>query len=83
MALGRARRHARCMSGPSRKLWRYGVPTALFLTGVALVIAERAVGIAWAVMVVSLARAAYWMSPTAGGPSPTRGRNTPRGPRAM
>jgi len=34
------------MSGLSRKLWRYGVPTALFLTGVALVIAERAVGIA-------------------------------------
>jgi len=25
-------------------MWRYGFPTALFLTGVALVIAERAVG---------------------------------------
>ena len=71
------------MSGLSRKLWRYGVPTALFLTGVALVIAERAVGFAWAVMVVSLAWGAYRMSSTTGGPSPTRGRKTPRRPRAM
>ena len=55
----------------------------MFLTGVALVIAERAVGIAWAVMVVSLARAAFCMSPTTGGPSPTRGGSAPRGPRAM
>jgi len=52
------------MSGLSRKLWRYGVPTALFLTGVALVIAERAVGFAWAVTVVSLAWGAYRMSST-------------------
>jgi hypothetical protein len=42
----------------------------VFLTGVALVIAERAVGIAWAAMVVSLAWAAYCMSPTKGGTSP-------------
>lgn len=55
----------------------------MFLTAVALVIAERAVGIAWAVMVVSLAWAAYCMSPTTGGPSQTRGRKTPRRPRAM
>ena len=71
------------MSGISRKLWRYGVPTALFLTAVALVIAERAVGIAWAVMVVWLAWAAYCMSQTTGGPSQTRGRKAPRRPRAM
>jgi hypothetical protein len=71
------------MSGLSRKLWRYGIPTAMFLTAAALVIAERAVGIAWAVMVVSLARAAYCMSSTTGGRSATRGRTTPRRPRAM
>jgi hypothetical protein len=59
------------MSGLSRKLWRHGVPAAAFLTGVALVIAERAVGIAWAVMVVSLARAAHCMISTTGGTSPT------------
>jgi hypothetical protein len=55
----------------------------LFLTGAALVIAERAVGIAWAVMVVSLARAAYCMGSTTGGTSPTAGRKNPRRPRAM
>jgi len=71
------------MSGFSRKLWRYGIPTALFLTGVALVIAERAVGIAWAVMVVSLAWAVSCMNSTTAGPSPTRGRKTPRRPRAL
>jgi hypothetical protein len=47
------------MSGLSRKLWRYGVPAALFLTGIALVITERTVGIGWGVMLVSLAWAAH------------------------
>jgi hypothetical protein len=71
------------MSGPSRKLWRYGVPAAVFLTGVALVIAERAVGIAWAAMVASFAWAAYCMSSTKGGTSPTPGQKTTRRPRPM
>jgi hypothetical protein len=71
------------MSGLSRTLWRYGVPGSFFLTGAALVIAERAVGIAWAVMVVSLARAAHCMGSTTGGTSPTPGRKNPRRPRAM
>jgi hypothetical protein len=51
----------------------------LFLTGVALLIAERAVGIAWAVMVVSLARAAYCTSSTTGGTWPTTGGKTRSG----
>jgi hypothetical protein len=67
MAPGRWGRHARRMAGLSRTLLRYGVPTALFLLGLALVIAERAVGIGWGVVVVALGWAAHGMnSRTAG-----------------
>jgi hypothetical protein len=71
------------MSGLSRKLWRCGVPTALFLSGLALVIAERAVGIAWALIVLALAWAAHRTDWRTGDRTPAPGRRIRRRSRAI
>jgi len=79
MAPRRGWRHGRRMAGLSRTLWRYGVPTALFLIGLALVIAERAVGIVWGVVVVVLGWAGHGMNRE----QPARSRLLRRRPGAM